>query len=289
MADSPPKGKGPDLYPVAAGWSDERPRSTLQVLDRALGMLSLFNDTRSAWTLTEMSGDMGVALPTTRRIAEALRQHGYLVRDTSTKRYRLGVSAVELGVRAQRSFAGGRAMSAALERLAGVTGDTAFYVVPSDNERWGVCVAQVEGEFQLRLSMAVGRRHPMHTGAVQKAMLAFLGEHARQAARAAVRREGGQAAVEALDRQLAEIRARGWASTKEEAVPGTWGVAVPLGDADGVAVGALAVAGAIVRYSEDEERTRVKLCVETARDLADALGLFAPPATPGARAARRIA
>src|SRR5207248_2055795 len=74
-------------------------------------------------------------------------------------------------------------------------------------------------------------RLPLHAGASQKALLAFLAEE-----------EVGRVATGSLERlcratitdpeelreNLAEIRKRGWAISFEETNVGVWGVAVPL-------------------------------------------------------------
>ena len=83
--------------------------SPLQVLDRTFAVLDLFTAERPTWTTTEIARATGLPIPTAHRILVTLRAHRYLTRDESTKRFRLGSAALELGDRARAADRGAEA------------------------------------------------------------------------------------------------------------------------------------------------------------------------------------
>src|SRR5262249_59417987 len=110
----------------------------------------------------------------------------------------------------------------------------------------------VEPSQPLRLPVQPGSQLPLHAGASQKALLAFMPE--REVDRlldqplerlcTATITEPRQ-----LRRDLALIRERGWASSYEETNLGVWGIAVPVISEDDV-VCAVGIAGPSARLSD---------------------------------------
>src|ERR671937_737475 len=142
-----------------------------------------------------------------------------------------------------------------LRRLARETDETALLTVPSSDRERSVCLERVESSQPLRLSVEPGRRLPLHAGASQKALLAFLGEEEIERVTAGSLEQLCRATftdAKQLHANLAEIRQRGWAISFEETNVGVWGVAVPLLDERGMAVAALGLAGPSARLSLDE-------------------------------------
>jgi IclR family transcriptional regulator, acetate operon repressor len=191
------------------------------------------------------------------------------------------VAALSLGERA-RTLADLRpAAIGPLRRLAEATGETALLTVLSPARDRSVCLERVETSQPLRLSVQPGRQLPLHAGASQKALLAFMppGEIDNLAARPLERCcTATITSRSALRRELAAIRARGWSSSYEETNVGVWGIAVPvLSPADVVC--AVGIAGPSARLTDKRVRDDVRLTHEAATTLADALGLTAPAVT----------
>jgi DNA-binding IclR family transcriptional regulator len=254
-------------------------QESLQALDRAFALLDLLTPDRPEWTTSELARSSGLPVATAHRILAALRGHGYVARDPRTKRYRLGPAARELGARAGVADDLRDAALPVLERLARAVDETALLTVPSERRDASVCLARVESSQPLRLSVEPGRRLPLHAGASQKALLAFL-------APADVERVVGAPLPslctetitdpDALRADLDEIRQRGWAVSREETNAGVWGVALPLLDAEGRAIAALGLAGPIARSEAVDERTQLELLAGGARELAAQLDLTVP-------------
>jgi DNA-binding IclR family transcriptional regulator len=259
--------------------ASENGHRPLQVLERAFALLDLFTLDRPEWTTTELARSASLPVTTVHRILAFLLARGYVVRDEQTKRFRLGPAARDLGGRARPAGDLRRAALPVLERLALETDETALLTVPSERRDASVCLERVESSQPLRLSVEPGRTLPLHAGASQKALLAFMAEdevervlagRLERLCRTTITEPGR------LRADLERVRRRGWAISDEETNLGVWGVAVPLLDQRGLAAAALGLAGPSARRSEREVRSQVALLRAAAAGLAQGLGLSVP-------------
>lgn len=257
--------------------SDARP--AFQVLERTFGILGVFTESKPEWSTTQVARELDLPVPTVHRILAALKRLGYVNQHEETRRFRLGMAALSLGERA-RTLADIRpAAIGPLRRLTEATGETALLTVLSPARDRSVCLERVETSQPLRLSVQPGRQLPLHAGASQKALLAFMpaGEIDRLTAGPLERYcTATITSRQALRRELAAIRARGWSSSYEETNVGVWGIAVPVLSATDV-VCAVGIAGPSPRLRAERVRRDVRLTHEAAAAVGRALGLSPPP------------
>jgi DNA-binding IclR family transcriptional regulator len=137
----------------------------------------------------------------------------------------------------------------------------------------------VETSQPLRLSVQPGRQLPLHAGASQKALLAFMAEPDVERVVSAPLEVLCRATITdpgALREELKRIRERGWASSYEETNLGVWGVAVPvLADRDAVTC-AVGIAGPNARLETARVREDVRRVHAAASEIALALGVSVP-------------
>ena len=263
------------------GLAEGDARPAFQVLERTFGILEVFTEARPEWSTTGIARELDLPVPTVHRILAALKRLGYVSQHAETRRFRLGVAALSLGERA-RTLADLRpAAIGPLRQLSDATGETALLTVLSPARDRGVCLERVETSQPLRLSVQPGRQLPLHAGASQKALLAFMpaDEAGRLSAQPLERFcTATITSRAALRRELAAIRARGWAGSYEETNVGVWGIAVPVLSATDVAC-AVGIAGPSPRLSDERVRRDVRLTHEAAAAIGRALGLSAPPVT----------
>jgi len=252
-----------------------------QVLDRTFSILELFTEEQPAWTATEIARALALPVPTAYRLLTALRGLEYVHQDPETKRFRLGLAALRLGERA-RSVVDLRLVALpVLQRVARESGETALLTIPSATHDASVCLERVETPQPLRLSLQPGRQLPLHAGASQKALLAFMREEEIERVLSRPLERLCSATITdkgALLRELAHIRRRGWASSYEETNVGVWGVAVPILDPRGLIAAAIGIAGPSARLSSSRVAEHVRTVHAGARSVAEALGLDVPPA-----------
>jgi IclR family transcriptional regulator, acetate operon repressor len=268
------------------GTQRELRRSSYQVLDRAIAVLELFDEQQPEWSASDVARTLDLPVPTVHRILVALADHELLNQDDATRRFRLGPAAFRLGDRARASLDLRALCLPMLRQLSQETGETALLTVLNDQSDRSVCVERVETVEPLRLSVAPGRELPLHAGASQKALAAFLDDIPRKRLLSSpLERLCDNTIIDAdrLDAEFERIRSVGWASSSEETNRGAWGIAVPVIGRDGV-ICTVGIAGPIVRLSPE----RVTALVERVRDgavqVAVALGADVPPVTVDATA-----
>ncbi|MDA8356890.1 MAG: IclR family transcriptional regulator [Actinomycetota bacterium] len=264
--------------PDPPGPAPDTGRPVLQVLERTFAVLEAFDETRSEWGASELARAVDLPVPTVHRLLMALRQLGYVTQDRQTKRFRLGPSAVLLGSRA-RAVADLRTVALEpVRHLSRELGETALLTGVSPDRSASVCLERVESPQPLRLSVEPGRLVPLHAGASQKALLAFMPEEEAErviSGRLARLCQSTLTDKRRLRADLDLIRRRGFATSLEETNVGAWGVAVPILSGTDV-VCAVGVAGPSVRLSGDVVRRSVRRTHAAAAEIAQKLAYEVP-------------
>jgi IclR family transcriptional regulator, KDG regulon repressor len=250
-------------------------------------VLTLFNPDRPEWTTTEIGRACGLAVPTVHRILGALRRHDFVVRDQVTKRFRLGPAILELGRSATGSTDLRSASLPLLSALAASTGETALLTGLNEARDGSVCLERVESSQPLRLSVERGRVMPLHAGAGQKVLLAFMPQEEVERILSRPLAKLCDATIDDPDQlreELRTIREQGWASSFEETNIGVWGLSMALLDHQGHAVAAIGVAGPQDRLPRTMDAW-IRMLGDAVADIAatQALRSSYPPVPPQAR------
>jgi len=251
------------------------------VLERAFAILEAFTEFHPEWTTSDLARHLDLPIPTVHRLLAALARLGYVTRDAQSRRFRLGGAAMLLGARARAVNDLGALARLALRQLSKVTDETAVLTVLNHERNRSVCLERVETSQPLRLSVQPGRELPLHAGASQKALLAFMpGREIDRLLERPLERLSADTITEPgrLRRDLEAIRERGWASSHEETNIGSWGIAVPVIAEDDV-VCAVGIAGPNPRLSDEVFRRDVPTVQRAALAIARSLGLAVPPVT----------
>jgi DNA-binding IclR family transcriptional regulator len=220
--------------------------ATYQSAERALALLTSFDESRPELGVTEMAALIGVHKSTASRLAAVLERAGLLAR--SGRRFRLGTEVIRLGALALRSFDLVALMRPAMDRLSRQTGETVNLAVPDGP---GILnVAEVPSAYILSCSGGwTGRRTRPHAVANGKVLMAYgalavPGRLERYTART-ITTPG------ALEAELAAVRRDGFAVAVAELEEGLVAVASPVFDAAGACVAALSVSGPAYRMKPE--------------------------------------
>lgn len=258
-----------------------------QAIHRAQRILKCFTVERPTVSLTELTRQTGLTMPTAHRIVKALQSGGFLVQDELTNRYSLGPAVMELARVMMHRSANEDLVSAAmpyLEQLRSVTNETVGLHCPT--AEGGYCVAEFVSRQPLRLSTGVGHTYELYIGATGRAIMAFSAPSTveRVMARLAtaspsVDSEFTNPTRAELEADLAEIRRRGYAMSLGEVVASATSVAVPILSDHGVAVAAINVTGPADRWTQDLMEQHVPAMIDAARQIASRLGYPGGPGT----------
>ena len=218
-------------------------RGTIQSVDRAARILKVLASGPRRLGVTELAARLDLAPPTVHGLLQTLQAHGFVEQDRDTDKYQLGAGLLQLG----NSYLDlnelrGRSLLHA-ERLA-ERADAAVRV----GVLHGASVIVVHHVFRPDATLQileVGAELPAHASALGKAMLAFAEDPVVDdlVAEGLPKLTGRTLSGKALRDELAQVRDRGIARERDEAVLGESSIAAPIFDHSGHAVGAIGVVG----------------------------------------------
>lgn len=250
--------------------------SSVKILDKTFRILALFSASTPEWGVTDLAAEAGMPKSTVYRVLRVLLRHEILAQDPLTKRFRLGLGALELGRRAYEGMELRRMALPVLQRIAALSDETAVLQVLNRERDRVVCVERAQRQTGLRLILEVGSTAPLHAGASSKVLLAFLSDDEIEAVIArGLPPLTAHTITDAdrLRRDLAEIRERGYAVSYEETDDGAAGVAVPIWDRDGRVVAGLTIAGPLSRLNQATIARYLDLARDGAAQIAKELGI----------------
>lgn len=220
------------------------PTAGSQAVDRAATLLALVVESGEPRSFTSLVEAAGLAKSTTSRLLHAL-ERGRLVQRDRSGSFRPGPVFAVYAARQQTMHDLVALLRPAMDRLAAATGETVNFAVPRGE---GVVqVAQSDGRYLLGATNWVGVDVPPHCSAQGKVFYAF-GRLTLPSSAALPRRTPSTVPTLAqLERDLVEVRRRGWAVASEELEIGLVAVAAPVRATDGLVIGALSVSGPTAR------------------------------------------
>jgi len=262
---------------------------TVQSIARALTVLDTLADSQGEVGIVELSQRVALHTSTVHRLLATLAGQGYVRQSPDTGRYALGPKAINLAEAYLGQLDLRRVAHPFLERLTQDTGETANLVIQDGHE--ALYLDKAESPQSLRIFSRIGRRAPLHCTAVGKVLLAnappaqvdgLLGEGPlERLTRRTI------TSVAQLRRELAAVRAQGYALDREECEEGGYCIAVPVRNATGATVAAVGVSSPSVRMSGRRIQELVPAVVRTGREISERLGFHSPSAD--FRAAARVA
>lgn len=246
----------------------------IQAVERALRILDLFDERTRELGITEISARMQLHKSTAHSLVKTLQTHGYIDQDESSGKYRLGMRLVEKGQQLLGSMDLRHMVRPFLERFTLSTGQTTHLVV-MDGEA-GVYIDKVEGNLAPIRYSRIGRRVPLHSSAVGKALCAWQPEawvdHLLRRYEFAKLTPRTIADVDSFRRELGKVKERGYAVDNEENETGVRCAAVPILDHHGQAAAAISVSTVVLRVSDEALESLIAELKETAAEISGKLG-----------------
>jgi DNA-binding IclR family transcriptional regulator len=254
-------------------------RCELQLLERIFTILELFDGDHPDWSATEVARAVGLPVPTSHRILVGLMRARYLSRDWDSKRFSLGPAALSFARRTDAALDLRQVAPPVLKQLTALTNETALMTMLNDRHDRARCCARVESSRPLRLSVAPGNELPLHAGAMQKVLLAYLPAPEINSVLSGELPSLSRATITdpaRLRSNLRTVRTRGWAISFEETNEGVWGVAVALIDASGAPAAAFGLASSRASLTVPAVKQHLVDLHAAASTLASRLGYSLP-------------
>jgi DNA-binding IclR family transcriptional regulator len=240
---------------------------------RVADVLLLFTDGPDQLGVTAIARRLELSKAVVHRILQTLVDRRLLVGAPANRGYQLGPAAAALGARALRESQLRTVAMPFLRDLQRATGETTTVSARVHHGR--VYLDQVESTSEIKMTVEVGRRYPLHAGSSSTCILAFLPPAEQEEVLAAElpaltgRTETDPAR---LRERLGRIRRDGWISSDGERQDGAVAVAAPVFGIDGAVLGAISVCGPAHRVGEQARERFVPLVRAAADAISKSLG-----------------
>jgi IclR family pca regulon transcriptional regulator len=248
-----PDGSGPDF---------------VEALARGLAVITAFSPTATALSVSDAAARTDLPRPTARRLLLTLEKLGYV--RSSNGLYTLTTKVLELGTTYIAALGIWELARPHLEALVAQTGESSSMAQLDGSDI--VYVARVPVPKIIALAVRIGTRFPAVATSMGHVLLADL----PRPELLRVLKTPSQSGViprltpsqRDLERELAQVRERGWALSDERLSLGIRSIAAPVRDASGVTVAAVNVTVHAAETSIDELTHRhLPLLLSTAEDI----------------------
>jgi IclR family pca regulon transcriptional regulator len=233
-ATSPPAAARTSA-PAANAEATDRPEYRVEALAKGLRILSLFDEQRPSWRVSDLAAAAGLPMPTVYRVVMTLTAEGYLDHLPNGD-YRPGVRTLTLGTAALRSLDLVGIATPKLQDLGQQTGETVNLAVLTGDRV--LYLIRLRNSDLVTANIQVGSTLPAVHTSIGKLLLAHLDEadlagRVTDASFATNHGPNAKVSLAELREELATIREQGWAMQDEELAHGLRSVAGPIVRPDG--------------------------------------------------------
>jgi DNA-binding IclR family transcriptional regulator len=243
---------------------DDKAGDSVRAVDRALDILLAFKPQDDALTVSELLRRIALSRPTLYRLLRTLQRKQFLLASGDPQRFRLGPAVAQLSHVWTAGLDLGTAAEPMMRRLRDETGETVALFVPEGAFR--LCIAEVPSNQALSFRRGIGYRERLTVGASGKVMLAYM-----------------PPPLPKIDfdprkyaRELALIKERGFAISKDELIQGAVAVSAPFFDATGRVAGSLSVFGPSARVGPSQVAKFGRLLLRETQAVSQVLGKVRP-------------
>lgn len=257
------------------GWM-EKLRDDLHstTLSKCLTILDCLARSKRPLTYTDILENTGFAKSTGYRLISILVNEQLIHFDPESRAYRIGYRILELAAQGLDSFDLRKVAAPHLRALGEATQESVLLAVRDGHAT--VYIDRVESTRSLRFSTTVGNRAPLHCSGLGKAILAFLPEETRSKLCRSIDlhrfTQNTITTVEALMRELALVRERGYAIDNAEHQPDIRCVAAPIYSRHGDIAAALSISAPILRADHKQLEAWAPLVCNAAAQISREMG-----------------
>lgn len=242
---------------------------------KAVAILETIASSRRPLSVTEIGVLLGLPKPTAHRIVRMLESEGLIQHEPGSRRFVPGARLVKFGL----DIVGAGMMSAPrhaiLEALSQEVGETCNFGVINGSH--ALYLDRVESEWPLGLRFEPGSRVPLYCTAIGKLFLSWMPKAKcglmlrslqlhRYTEHTIVDRDN-------LEKELGKVREAEVSIDNQEFLAGVVCIAVPVFDANGQRVAALAISAPLARMSLEEALEHVPLLRASADQLTRTIDL----------------
>jgi IclR family transcriptional regulator, KDG regulon repressor len=216
---------------------------------------------------------------TTYRLLQTMVDLGYVEQEADSEKYGLTLKLFGLGVRALSGHADLiRVADRAMGVLSRATHESINLGVMDEREQRVAYVHKYDSAYDLSMQSPLGKRKPLHSTALGKALLAWRDpdEIRERLSRIDFVKLAPHTITdpEVLMEQLRRTREQGYAEENEESEAGVRCMAVPVFDHLGKPVAAISISFPLFRFDETRKPDYVDMLKRAGREVSQALGFL---------------
>lgn len=254
----------------------EPPAGATETVDLSLRLLEHLATSAAPLGVSDLARQFSASKATVYRHLQTLAHHGFVHQDPATSRYSAGIKLFVLGERLRERFDVLPVARAEMARLRDETGHAVTLSALIDGQV--VVLEVIQGQSIVNFGTRPGTVLDLHASAHGKVALAFGPEDVRRRCLSGSLKCWTPYTVctpPALERAIAQVRARGWATAPSQTLHGINGLAAPIFNHSGSYVGAVAVAGTVQSIPGSPSPAQIKAVTGTAAQISRNLGYAA--------------
>jgi IclR family transcriptional regulator, KDG regulon repressor len=246
----------------------------IQSVERALQILDLFDEYSAELKITEISTRMNLNKSTIHSLLKTLQKHGYIQQNAENGKYKLGLKLYERGNLVVESMDIRAISRKHLQQLSAKTGHTLHLVIMDGKA--AVYVDKIVGTTANVLYSKIGRRVPIHSTGVGKALVAFKTDEEIEQIfdRYTLEKRTPRTITTKQDLfiELKQIRERGFSFDHEENELGISCIAIPVRNHTGQVVTAFSISMPTPKLNSEQIESIVPMMKDVGEKISKELG-----------------
>lgn len=244
-----------------------------ETVDLSLRLLERLAASREPLGVSDLAREFATSKTKIHRHLQTLVRHAFVQQDTVSRRYGAGIKLFLLGERLRERF---DILAAAREGMARLRDETGHAVTLSTLVEGQIVVLELfHGHTIVEFGTRPGTVLDLHASAHGKVALAFGPPGLLERCVAKPLKAWTPQTIcsrGALERAVAEVRKRGWATAANQVLTGVNGLAAPIFDHRGDYAGAIAIAGSVQYISATPSQDQVRAVVAAAHGISKKMG-----------------
>jgi DNA-binding IclR family transcriptional regulator len=205
--------------------------STIKSVDRALEVLEVFSEISGGIKLSRLSEKLNMNRSGVYRLLQVFKQRGYIEQKHKNGKYQLGMTAYMVGQNIVSNMGLTRTVRPIMERLVREYNETVYLALPCDKNV--LFFDSSDSLHPVNVMALKGRRYPLSECAAGDMLQAFDTTHG----------EDDLCTPPQNDARLVKLKQLGYSTDKNRLGDGVVSLAVPLLNAEKLAVGSLCFVG----------------------------------------------
>jgi len=256
-----------------AGDEPQLPSVGTETVDLSLRLLEFLARSESPLGVSDLARQFNSSKATVYRHLQTLARHAFVRQDPATMRYTAGIKIFILGERLRERFDVLPVARTEMTRLRDETGHAVTLSALMDEAV--VVLEVIQGHSIVNFGTQPGTVLDLHASAHGKVALAFGPEELmRRCISRPLKAWTPQTicAPPALERAIAQVRSRGWATAPNQVLQGINALAAPVFNHTNKYVGAVAIAGTVQSISASPSAEQIQAVTRAAKRISRNLG-----------------